>query len=72
MLQEEAHLVAARMGHLEFRASNGWLQSFKNRHNIRQFTVVGRLLMCSKHEIILMDGLKPEDIWNTDETGCFY
>ena len=29
------------MGHHQFKASNGWLDSFKKRHNIRQFTVSG-------------------------------
>ena len=37
MLQEEAE----KMSHHQFKASNGWLESFKKRHNIRQFTVSG-------------------------------
>ena len=34
MIQEEARLVAEKMGHLEFKASKGWLSTFKKRHNI--------------------------------------
>ena len=41
MIQEEARLVAEEMGHPGFKASNGWLSTFKKRHNIRQFTVSG-------------------------------
>ena len=29
MLQEEARIIAEKMGHHQFRASNGWLESFK-------------------------------------------
>ena len=41
MLQEEACIIAEKMGHHQFRASNGWLESFKKCHNIRQFIVSG-------------------------------
>jgi len=29
MIQEEAKLIAAKLGDSEFKASNGWLESFK-------------------------------------------
>ena len=34
MLQEEV-LVMNGLGHSEFKASNGWLQRFKDRHHIK-------------------------------------
>ena len=80
MLQEEARIIAKKMGHLRFRASNCWLDSFKKRHNIRQFTVSGEAADVSDetvegwHERLksIMMGYKAEDVWNEDETGCFY
>jgi len=80
MLQEEARLVAEKMGYREFKASNGWLENFKKRHNLRQFAVSGEAADVAEETVegwhermkILMEGYKPEDIWNEDETGCFY
>ena len=81
MLQEEARLMAQKLDHAEgFKASNGWLESFKKRHNIRQFTISGESADVSEETVqdwyeklnVLMDGYKAEDIWNADETGCFY
>lgn len=34
IIQAEALEVAQKLGLNEFKASNGWLESFKNRHNI--------------------------------------
>ena len=38
---EEGLSLAEQMGHDQFKASNGWLECFKKRHNIRQFAVSG-------------------------------
>ena len=80
MIQEEAKIIAAKLGDSEFKASNGWLESFKKRHNIKQFIVSGEAADISEdtvqswHERIkhIMQGFKPEDVWNIDETGCFF
>ena len=41
MVQAEAVLLAKELGNESFKASNGWLQSFKQRHNIIQLVVSG-------------------------------
>ena len=69
MLQE-ARIVAEKKGHDQLKASNGWLDSFKKRHNIRQFTVSGEATDISDETV---EGYKAEDVWNEDENeGCFY
>ena len=39
LLQEEALILAEKMGIKRFAASNGWLESFKKQHNIHNMTV---------------------------------
>ena len=41
MLQEEALIIAEKLHVDGFVASNGWLERFKNRHNISTMTVAG-------------------------------
>ena len=80
MLQEEALFIADAMGHADFKASNGWLQRFKERHNIRQLVVSGEAGDVAFETIEawnerlkgLIEGYAPQDIWNEDETGFFF
>ena len=80
MLQEEALVIANGLRHSEFKASNGWLQRFKDRHNIKQLVVSGEAGDVAVETIeawqerikTLVQGYAPEDIWNEDETGCFF
>ena len=41
MLQEEAMIIAERLGIDDFVASNGWLDRFKRQHNICNMTIAG-------------------------------
>ena len=80
MLQEEALIIASSLGINEFKASNGWLQRFKDRNNIKQLVVSGESGDVSEETVAawrerlvtLTQGYSPENIWNEDETGCFF
>ena len=80
MLQEEAVIIAERLEIDDFVASNGWVDRFKQQHNICNMTVAGEAADVSI-EIIeswnerareITRGWKAEDIWNMDETGSFW
>lgn len=81
MLQEEASAIAARLGkYPDFKASSGWLECWKNRYGIKQRVVEGEsgqvqteaVESWMERLIELCKGYSPEDIWNEDETGCFF
>ena len=80
MIREKACMIAEKMGHHKFKASNGWLEKFKVLHNLKQFAVSGEAADVSEEMVeswkermkVFMEGYKADDIWNEDETGCFY
>ena len=80
MLQEEALIIARSLGINDFKASNGWLQRFKDRNNIKQLVVSGEsgdvnqetVTAWREGLVTLVHGYSPKDIWNEDETGCFF
>jgi len=68
------------LGNTDLKAFNGWLSSFKKCHNIKQFAVSGEAADVSDETVdswkervkTIMERSEPRDIWNLDETGCFY
>ena len=80
MLQEEAFIIAEKLHVDGFVAFNGWLEMFKNAHNISTMTVAGEDADVSPQTLAsqkgrskeLIKGWKPENVWNMDETGCFW
>ena len=80
LLKEQALKFASDLKIETFKASNGWLSSFVNRHNI----VFGKMsgergdvddAVVSDWLIKLpsiCEGYEPKDIFNMDETGFFY
>jgi len=65
-----------------FSASHGWIQKFKNRHSIRLLKICGEKLSSNDAAVptfiesfkdnIKLLGLRPEQIYNADETGLIY
>ena len=61
-------------------ASNGWLESFKARHNIRFAALSGEAADVDptvvddweKRLETILEGYELEDIYNADETGVFF
>ena len=63
-----------------FKASNGWMDKWKKRCNVRHVKISGESADVSGitvdawkervHELV--EGYAAEDIWNLDETGCFW
>ena len=80
MLQEEALIIAEKLGIEGFAASNGWLELFKKTQNISTMSVAGEEGVVSSMTLEswkersreLVRGWKAENIWNIDETGCFW
>lgn len=65
-----------------FSASSGWLYRFKKRHGIRELSIQGEKLsandvdmveFCYDLESIIKEhDLKPEQVYNGDETGLYW
>ena len=80
LLKEKALLFAAELNNTSFKASNGWLESFRQRHGIK-FNVLsgesadvdeGLATGWKERPPTLCEGYQPQDIFNVDESGFFY
>ena len=76
----KAKEIATRLGIDGFEGSSGWLTKWKGRYNIKKIRVSGEsgdvsgATISSWKERLpeLLQGYKAEDIFNLDETGCFW
>ena len=80
LLRTKAKRIADSLGIAEFEASDGWLTSFKKRHNILFKTISGEAKSVNttvtddwKHRLqFIVAKYQPQDIFNADETGLFW
>ena len=77
--KEKAIEIAGQLGCEGFKASNGWLDRWKKRYNVRQVKVSGEsgdvsgATVDSWKERLpdILQRYSAKDVWNLDETGCF-
>ena len=80
ILAEKAKEIAARLGVDDFKASNGWLDRWKKKHNIKKMTISGESGDVSGDTVDswkervpeIVEGYQVEDVWNLDESGVFW
>ncbi|XP_060844196.1 tigger transposable element-derived protein 6-like [Rhopalosiphum padi] len=80
LLQEKAREVANEVGLENFKASNGWLQKFRERHNISFKNICGEGNSVDTSVVekwleklkTLISDYEPKNIFNCDETGLFF
>ena len=72
-------MIAERHGHIDFKASNGWLHRWETRNNIKQRSIVDESTNVSvrtdkswrKRRPEIFKDYDPKVIWNLNEMGCF-
>lgn len=80
LLQQKAKEIALELNVPEFKASNGWLEKFKTRHNLTFANICGESKDVDQQPVDnfreklpeIIAGYDPKDIANCDETGLFF
>jgi hypothetical protein len=81
LLREKALHIATRLGIEDFTASTGWINGFKQRHNVVYKTVSGECKSVDssaveewrKEQLLkIFEGYEPKNIYNADETRLFF
>jgi hypothetical protein len=81
LLREKALHIATRLGIEDFKASNGWIKGFKQRHSVVYKTVSEECKSVDsstveewrKEQLLkIFYCYEPMNIYNADETGLFF
>jgi hypothetical protein len=80
MVQEYGKNVAQKLGKTEFKASNGWMESFRRRHQMVFNELCGESSDANSETIeewvaklpSIIQGYEPENIANGDETCLLF
>jgi hypothetical protein len=80
LIQEKAIMLSVELGHNDFVASNGWLDRWLKRNNVKSACLSGDRAEVSEEVVedwkkrlpTLCDGYEPCDIFNADESGFFF
>jgi len=80
ILQEKALVIAEHLDQMDFKASNGWLARFQERHQITGRTISGESAFINNEVVenwkatvpTLIEGYELRNIFNSDETGLFW
>ena len=81
LFKDQAHTLATKLGHTEFKCSDGWLSRFKTRHDYQFRAISGESHAAPQDAVhtwksgvlqTLLSDYSPQDIFNCDETGLFF
>lgn len=80
LIQEKALMLSVELDHSEFSASNGWLEKWRDRYNVKFAVLSGErgevdlsvVEDWKKRLPTLCDGFLPCNIFNADESGLYY
>ncbi|XP_049302022.1 tigger transposable element-derived protein 6-like [Bactrocera dorsalis] len=80
ILKAKAMEIAGKLGVPNFKASDGWLDKWRLRNNVSFKCISGEAADVNQDDVeqfqtklqTLLNGYKPEDIYNADESGLFF
>lgn len=80
IIQARALEAAQNLGLNDFKASNGWLERFRRRHDITFKTICGEsadvniedVKVWKEKLLSIFKDYAPKDVFNADETGLYY
>ena len=80
ILTAKAKEIAAHLNKPDFEGSSGWLSRWKLRYNVKRITICGESGDVSGDTVTswkerlpeIIEGYAKEDVYNLDETGCFW